>query len=875
MTDDASLAPLIAAAEELIDEGEQGEAQQLLSQALAGASSARSADEAAQLARATGLLIALDLGLVPAEAIAAHLDRMRRLTEGFDGETVSAARAEAELQTIEWVHAEEDGPDPIVLVDVLRRAEDFSARGGSSPHVAVRRAAAEAALTAQMIRSWLDQDPSSIAVALESLALSLAGEEDERLRQIRVAALNRSAEIRITAEEDPEHARFLLRTVVEESDGLPGLLDLRSSALRMLAELAIADGTPIEEALTGAFAALRVDHEGDARSAWLRCRHLDLLLGRLPEDRIDAVTAHEWGSRLARAATEADPRIRDAVLSFVLFRADADGPLAPRDLGVLRLADDAFRGDRDPLTVETRFRVAARIVEALGTPGTASADPGLAVRLSEETEKRFEAEGAWSRLAPEQGRLLLDRALRLSDLGMRDQALAILGGFRARFATADDPARMRHLQAQADYWTARLLRERGETARAGGLVEAMVAEYGVSSDVDVRLWAGKALFSAWRAESADDAAAEAAFGRFTEAFGEERDAGFRRLDASGRASLAHRAHERGDSERAVELFRDVASRHGDDDDPEVAETVRLARENLGILSLRKDAPAGPDVDERYRTLRDRLFATDALVAQGRAAEAEEAWRTIVEEAAPSSDPHVVLLSLAALDAWSGELAEAGRWTELAEVARRATVIREGLDVRGERVRARAHLRYALALAKLDDPRGAVAVYDALEQLVATSDDDELVTIRQQAAYNRAVQLDDLGDVAAALHAYDHVLALHAARVDSAERRLRRVKALRNKALLLDGLGRIAEAAGAHRLILDIASASPDAELGPRARASAFDLAGCFARLGDPASAAATYDWIRRAPGLGFTETEVRDAARRQKAAEREARRLRR
>lgn len=143
-----------------------------------------------------------------------------------------------------------------------------------------------------------------------------------------------------------------------------------------------------------------------------------------------------------------------------------------------------------------------------------------------------------------------------------------------------------------------------------------------------------------------------------------------------------------------------------------------------------------------------------------------------------------------------------------------------------------------------------------------------MTIRQQSVYNRAVIIDDFGDAEGAIAAYDHVLAVHSVSRDSQTRRLRRTKALRNKSLLLNDLNRLPEAASAHRQVLDIASNNPGPELCQRARMSAFSLAECFARLGDHASAAQTYAWVRSTTTHGFAATENLSAAPAQKVAER-------
>jgi tetratricopeptide (TPR) repeat protein len=228
-----------------------------------------------------------------------------------------------------------------------------------------------------------------------------------------------------------------------------------------------------------------------------------------------------------------------------------------------------------------------------------------------------------------------------------------------------------------------------------------------------------------------------------------------------------------------------------------------------------------------------------------------------------------MLRLAALDTWAGWVEETGSWEQLAALARQATVIRAGADARAERVRARAHLRLGIALGRLGDPRAAIQAYEALDTLAAGSPDGEIATTRQQAVYNRAVTIDDLGDGLAAVAAYEHVLAVHGHSVATAGGRLRCAKALRNQALIFAGLGRTAEAAGAHRRVLDLAAGSTDPPLLERVKKSALDLAAAFTALGDHASAASTYAWMRSAAHLGLSPEVARAAAR----AEKQARRL--
>ncbi|KRC62513.1 hypothetical protein ASE14_01370 [Agromyces sp. Root81] len=879
---ESNIIEAVHAADTLIDEGDQGDAQALLTQALLACPPAGSEVEAIAIAEATGLLIGLDAGLLPGEVLDAHVERMRQLTEDFDGADVVVARVEAELCRFEWVHSQ-DGVDPIVFVDVLRAASEFAEREQGSEYERVRRAAAEAAFTAQMIRGWLNQDASSIAVALESLALGLTPESDMRMRCIRIDALHAAARLRITQDIDADDAGYLLRAVISEAAECPPARNRYYSATLLLADLALAADVAPAEALIDATAALHSDLVDDADGAWLRCRHLEGLLDRVPLQERGPMAVAEWSRLIDRYATHTDPRVRATMLAQVRYRGGDVEALTAADLQILQYADAAALHDGHPETAAARFRVAALIVEVLGYPdaGTAASATAprrsltAAVRFSEDLERRFPGAETDPELSVPMARLVVDRALRLSDLGRREEALSTLSEVRPRFA--DAPAdEVRHIFAQAAYWEGRLNREAGNVAVARSAVDAVVAEFSGDPDPDVRVWAANALFSAWRDPALDPTDADVVFDRFAEIFSNDADPRIRRHDASGRLNRAVRAHGKGAADQAVQALRGLIDDFADDSDADIVDTVRLARENLTVLTLSSasTSPSTSESDARARALRDRLYAADDLYESGRTEEAAREWRALVDATSGTHDHNLAVLGLAALDMWGGYLNDTKQWSELVDVARRAMVSRERLDYRAERMRARAYLRFGIAHGQVGDPQSALAAYEALDQLVAAVTDDEVMTTRQQAVYNRAVLIDDIGDAEAAINAYDHVLAVHAISRDSPSRRLRRVKALRNQARLLDDLNRIAEAASAHRQVLDIASGNPAPDLNERARLSAFSLAECYTRLGEHVSAAQTYAWVRSHTSLGFTKADIRTAARAQKAAERESRRQR-
>jgi len=873
----------VAAASALIETDDPGEAQELLTRALSLCEPAADRVQAEAIVEGTGLLVELDAGLRPWAVLGAHVERMHRLTVAFDDADLVGARAEAELCRFEWVHSPDD-LDPVTLVDVLDAATSFSERGFAVENERVRRAAAEAALTAQTIRDWLDQDALSIAEAMESLASRLADETDERLRHIRLTALSRSATLRIAEGADTDVAAEMLRAVIVEGAGCPPARDLRFAATLLLADISLSAGVPPEEALSEAFAVLRDDvvtGTPGILDVRLRTRQLEEILRRLPTEDRDRVAIAEWNRLVDRYTADEDPEVRAAALDAVWYRAVDASTATAADLAILQHADAAALHDTDEESASARFRVAAQIVSVLGHPDTgplrpsaAHRDPALSVRLSEDLERRFPDVRKDPDLDVLLARLTLDRALRLSDIGRRDDALSVLSGFRAKFATA--PAeRVRHLFAQARYWEGRFQREAGHRGDAQRALYAVVSEFARDSDADVRVWAANGLYSAWGDRELSASESDALFHRFAELFTGDADVRIRRHEASGRLNQAVRAHENGATKQAVQDLKHLVGLFADETDADIVDTVRLAHENLAVLSLTPSPAAASTVESeaRYRALRDRLTEAEQQYDTGQAELAARQWRAIADIAAGSPDPNVAVLGLAALDLLGGYLNDSRQWPALIEIAQRAMLTRGHLDFRAERMRARAYLRFGIAQSFIGDPRSALSAYESLDALVATSTDDELMTARQQAVYNRAVLIDDLGDAQAAIAAYDHVLAVHAASRDSQPRRLRRVKALRNKARLLNDLNLIVETAHANRQILDIAVGNPDPELSERARTSAFELARCYTRLGDPTSAAQTYSWIRSQPSLGFTAADIRTAAHAQKMAEREARRL--
>lgn len=854
----------------LVDEGEQGSARALLMRLLSSTTPAQDAEKATAIAEVTALLVELDVPVEPDARIEEHLERMRRLTAGFDDERTAEARARAELGRVEFVHGLDD-IDPVLHVLVLQRALDIDAAHRDSPHAGVRRVAAEAALTAQMIRRWLGQDVGSIASALDALALRLGGEDDPRSSAIRIEAMVTSSRLRIENDLDLTGVVDVLRIAVAESRRSPQAPGWSLDASLLLADLEIAARENPREALAEARRLLAEDPWSSTPARAGRAgRHLRHLLDRLDQPARDAVAAEEWPAFLGRCAGEMHAEIRSAALAELLRYVGSAPEITASGVALLREADLIFRGDDAPASALARFGVVAMIAAALGHPESTSSvrDAAEAVRVSVSAEERFAALWDDRETAPVMAASVLDRALRLSDLGRTGEALDTLARLMARTrAAGDDTARLE--RAQAAYWTGRFHREIGDTAASRRAIDEIVREFADDPAGDVRVWAANALWSAWRSDRLDADEGEDLHRIFVENFEDDPDIRIRRLDASGSLGRAVTAHEKGDTCGAIALLTAIVGRFGDADDSDIQDTVRRARENLHILTVSVSTDADALAPPEYLSLRDQLYAADELAERGRIAEAEQRWSTVIHETAGAEHPDLAMLRLAALDAWAGWAEGAGRWEQVAALARQATVIRAGAETRAERVRARAHLRLGVALGRLGDPRGAIRAYEALDALAAGSSDGDIATARQQAVYNRAVTIDDLGDGLAALVAYEHAIAVHGQTVASAGGRLRCAKALRNQALIFAGLGRVAEAAGAHRRVLDLAAGSTDPQLLERVKKSAFDLAAAFSALGDHASAASTYAWMRSAAHLGFSADETRTAAR----AEKQARRL--
>ncbi|PTR25593.1 hypothetical protein C8K36_10623 [Rhodococcus sp. OK519] len=844
----------VGRAREMLAAGDQEHAHRILMLTLDAQRAATDDGEAIAIAEATGMLVRLEAPLEPRDVVQRLLARMDELTEGLDADAVREARAFAELEAIEWVHQHEPD-DAVVLVDVMRAAESLVSRlDGNARPLGVRQARAEAMYTAAVLQERLGQAPRRVAVGLETLALTLTSESDERLRHLRVAALHQAARIRYDSGDDPESAVALMRRVVDEAASLPSARPLVHAASLRLVDHDIGLGVPGTTAIAHGLRVLGLPVEADFETVSEQARHLDRVLDRLPDSERDLVAARHTTTLVDRYATCPSAPAREAILWWVLTRTREPAATTPAEHRLLVHTDHAFASDTDAATAPARVRVAARVAETTSRFG----DPESAVRLYEQLDERFRRHAHDARLVVPLALATVDRALRLCDIGRRADALRVLAEMPPRYAPAIDVPGIPAAIAQAMYWRGRFLREAGDLAASRRVVSECVEDAASVSDPDVRLWAANALFSVWQSPELGKDEIDHALERFAGLFADERDVRIRRLDARRRLLESTRAAERGDRQVAAALLQGLVTTYGNSDDPDLRDTVELAVENQKIIAISSPVDGGSTSagGARYRELRERLLRADDAIDEGRRADAETLLRAVAADTGADSDPNVVMLGLAATDVLGGILLDAGRWEELVAVARSAALRRPGLDTRASRVQARGHLRLGIALGRLGDQRAAIAAYEALDRLADRSTDGDIVDAREVAAYNRAVLIDDLGDPIAAIAAYDHALAVHERSVDSPGRRLRRVKCLRNKALLLSGLGRLPEATGVHRLVLDIASAAPDTAVAERGRKSAFDLAAGYTQLGHHRAAADLYAWMRSAHHLDFSRPEL-------------------
>ncbi|MDQ0709562.1 hypothetical protein QFZ52_002214 [Arthrobacter woluwensis] len=855
----------------LSDGGDDEQAVELLSAALADAAPARTEPEAVALAEAVGLLLRLRTTPETYPLATEHLLRLGELTASVPTPAVREACALAELEAIEWIHGAD--PDAIVLVDVLRAAEAYAARySDPTEPLVIRRARAEALLTAGLLVRHLGRPGNDVARAFEHLALSLTGEDDPRLRTVRLHALYEASKTRLNLDDGRAESLELLQRVIEEAQGLPDARPLLHRAALLLLD---AEDDDPASARSRADAALALPLTEETRRGFAQHRaFLEEVLLRVPEEHQENEAEARHRALIDRFGAHPDDELRDGLLWALLLRYGRQGEQSSRTATALRVlghADAAFAGDHSTVTVAARLRLAARVAEATAALG----DPVRAVALSEDLARRFPGAERDPELRVPFALAELERALRLDDVGRREEARALLASIPGRFANAEGLPDASGVIAQALYWQGRQLREAGHLAESRAVIEELLGRFATAEDPRQRAQAANSLFSLWQSPDVSPEEQEAARARFGVLFGQDEDPHIRGLDARRLLLQATDEAERGRKDTAVALLNSLVARHGESSEADVQDTVRLARENLGILSVPAVAQSDSASGARYRDLRARLDEADRAVKSGHLAHAEAVLRSITDDAgARPTDQATVLLVLAALDGLGGILEDAGRWEELSLVAGRAAPPRPDLDTRAARINARAHLRLARAQAQLGDPASALNVYDALDRFADGSQDGDIVSARETALYNRAVLLDDLGDVHAALAAYDRLLWVQQASVPSPERRLRAVKALRNKSLLLDRLALFADSATAHRQVLDIAGTAPEPAVLQRARSSAFALATCFAHLGDHRSAADTYAWIRTAHHFGFSPEELREAAGLLKLAQKAAKRQR-
>ncbi|UOR03072.1 hypothetical protein MUN77_07190 [Leucobacter allii] len=847
----------IEEAHALVDRGEQGLALQLLVRILDAAAPAEDPDAACAVAEATGMAVRL-LGPVAAPGeLAGRLERLDRLVAGQTDDRVREAQADAHLQQVEWIH-DVEVDDPVVFVDVLRAAEELVARyADPDAPVGVRTAWAEAKLTEVVLRAWLGRPAEERAVGLETLALALEGEATSRLREIRSDALVRAAALR-GGLGDADASEVLWRLAADASIVARSAVARHRAALALL-DLARARGDG--RAWAEAEAVLEETGWDDAPGAHARCVFAAALLERRDPDDAQRLAPGIW-RRLIAAHAHGAPDARATLWSWLAAAADiASAPFV--DAEVLAAADAAALDDADDATTPARLRLALRRAELAAQAG----DPGTAAELAARAEARFPTALDDPRLAAPAARGMLERALRLSDIGRTPESLAVLDRVIVELGARD--AGTEHLEAQAYYWRGRLAREIGDGPAAAAAVDRTVERFADAADPDVRVWAANALFSQWQARDPLPGETDPVE-RFLGLFAADTDPRILRLEARGRLRRAVDAHERGGTPLAVRLLEELLGRFGDSADEEIADTVRTARDNLRILSPVAESTV-PAVGSDAHELRLAIAEADRLLAAGHDDAAIPLLEDVETRARRSGSSDDALIGLVAVDLIAGVHAEAQRWPQLAETAQRALLLPEDADHRAQRIRARAHVRLATAYTRLGDAAAAIGVYEALDAVAAESRDDEIASARQLAAYNRAVLLDEDGRPGAA-DAYRHALRVHEGFAATPERTLRQVKALRNLAIISTQAGLTADAADAHRRVIELALRAPDSGTAERARASAVDVATLYERTGQLPAAADMQAWIAAAPALGFTRQELGRAAREAKRLRKAARR---
>ncbi len=569
--------------------------------------------------------------------------------------------------------------------------------------------------------------------------------------------------------------------------------------------------------------------------------------------------AHRLEERmLSQLVGSTDVSVRAAAARSLRWLATAgadERDFTPRERDGLRRAVAVFESDPAPEVRAETDRTLLRWATAEIHLGQHRAGLDALERLWPRVQPRVNAGDA-------QARWLVARARLVSHFGHAgagDTAAALRDlAAVAQMTAADDTAQdARTTRAEAFYWRARLLHERGDRAGAAAVRAALLSEFSRDEHDASRTWASASLLSLWVAERDGDRAARAdALARHAELFAQDPSAAIRAREVRRASAQAHDLRAAGDIAGARTLLDAAIERERGTVEGEIADAVARATDQRALLDvLDGDAARGPHRSFRGPSMAD----VDAIGAEGSRLVAIDpgaacaAFSRAAELAAGAEDPYARLAGVVALDNLTSTLLSICDVPSLLRDAERMVRACDDIltleipDLVARRVhgeRALGLVRWATGLSKIGDTDRARHLYD----LVADAErpeqitDDEHITAVSQAMYNRAVLLDERGDAPAAAAAYDLMIAAHRSWPDSAPRRLRLVKAHRNRAESLATLGYTADAALGHRAAVDLARGGPGEDL----RTRLADSLGRFAELGVGAGLAnhvlAWLDW---------------------------------
>jgi len=779
----------------------------------------------------------------------------------------------------------DEGRDIVQQVDALRASEQFLVRyGGDDETVEMRRLHGLAALARAAWLRELERESEALEAYI-ALAERLKTTDDRALRQIRLRALYLAAAIT----DDPQQAVELLDTYLAEPDGEPvnailgaprvNRLDAhrgRLQALRSLGRDSAVLASDGQEVLDAWFQQAR-DEELDLAALWA-CDALSREVSDLHRAASDGQAADAVMHRLlARFASVGQPEVRARLAVFFLRWISSAAPDANR-------YSDWECAQWQALLSHYDKEADARVLESVAPAWLRLGSAQTQLRRPHEGEAtlaafigRFESSKD-PEIARHVARARLDRAIALTDLGRGDDALAVCAALRREPVGEWMTTAHRACIAEAGYWYGRDLRERGHAQEAAREIDALLERFAADASPKVRLHAANALFSEWQdalSENETDPGRQtralAAMARFEQVFCEDRDLAIRRIDATRQLRQGGILARNGDLDAAAQAYRMLIDRFANDGDGDLRGTVAAARENLSVLALKGASAAvtGIKRDPTYAPLLARLGEADEISGKGELHEAASIYREVAEQASQATDPQVRLLGVVALGQLCFDLLSGKQWQALAQAAQQVidrtadAALRPETETRILRRRSRACVHLGIALNRLGDRAAAVAAYDLLADFVGRQGDgdEEVADAVAGGLYNRAVLIDESGDLPSAITAYERVVEYQRDMSQTPQVRLREVRALRNKTLALTALGRHAEAADACRRVLDLCTGHAGEDFAQRARQAALELADAqrAQRLWD--EAARTYEWILSGKGPAFPPGEMRNIQR--------------